>query len=149
MRAGTRNNGWPGCFLVWWGALSKNLAQSGPLGPHALGSGMARKDFTGNTKPSAQPQRSCGLWLRGAVYDWDWVWAVLPRPAFVEGCECGAAALHCVGTDPFPSPTGGKGGGKEKRGVGVTMGARGGVWGVINVVPTIAHPDHGEPHCPI
>ena len=22
----------PGCFLVWWGALSKNLAQSGLLG---------------------------------------------------------------------------------------------------------------------
>ena len=36
MRAGTCNNGWPGCFLVWWGALSKNVAQSGPLGRENL-----------------------------------------------------------------------------------------------------------------
>ena len=31
MRAATCHNGWPGCFLVRWGALSKNLAYGGTL----------------------------------------------------------------------------------------------------------------------
>ena len=36
MREGTCNNGWPGCFLVLWGALSKKLGQSDPLGTENL-----------------------------------------------------------------------------------------------------------------
>ena len=36
MRAGTYHNGWPGCFIVRWGALSKTLAQSGPHGKENL-----------------------------------------------------------------------------------------------------------------